>query len=124
LYSWYAFKAPEIDNDFYHDKSVDLWSLGATIYMLVTGLPPFRGNGNDLIENKQAGKVEFDMVIPSREAQDLIEGLLQVNQKSRFTVERVLRSAWMRQSDASLRRHDLSLAKTIFKDWNCKPYAS
>jgi hypothetical protein len=31
LYSWYAFKAPEIDSDFYHDKSVDLWSLGAAL---------------------------------------------------------------------------------------------
>jgi len=31
LYSWYAFKAPEIDSDFFHDKTVDLWSLGATI---------------------------------------------------------------------------------------------
>ena len=31
LYSWYAFKAPEVDSDFVHDKSVDLWSLGAII---------------------------------------------------------------------------------------------
>jgi hypothetical protein len=30
-YSWYAFKAPEIDCEFVHDKSVDLWSLGAII---------------------------------------------------------------------------------------------
>lgn len=29
LYNWYAFKAPEIDSEFFHDKSVDLWSLGA-----------------------------------------------------------------------------------------------
>lgn len=31
LYSWYAFKAPEVDSEFVHDKSVDLWSLGAII---------------------------------------------------------------------------------------------
>ena len=30
-YSWYAFKAPEVDSEFVHDKSVDLWSLGAII---------------------------------------------------------------------------------------------
>ena len=30
-YSWYAFKAPEVDSEFVHDKSVDLWSLGAFI---------------------------------------------------------------------------------------------
>jgi hypothetical protein len=121
LYSWYAFKAPEVDNEFFHDKSVDLWSLGATLYMLLTSLPPFRGDGKDLIQNKKIGKVEFDMVIPSPESRELIEGLLQVNPRHRFTIERVLRSSWMRQSDASLRRHDLSLAKSFFKDWNAKP---
>jgi hypothetical protein len=34
LYSWFAFKAPEIDTAFFHDQSVDLWSFGAIMYMV------------------------------------------------------------------------------------------
>jgi serine/threonine protein kinase len=121
LYSWYAFKAPEIDSDFFHDKSVDLWSLGAMLYMLLTALPPFRGDGADLITNKHAGNVVFDMVVPSSPAQKLVRGLLQVNPESRITVEQVLNSEWMIGSDSVLDGYDLSLAQTFMQDWEHRP---
>jgi serine/threonine protein kinase len=121
LYSWYAFKAPEIDSDFFHDESVDLWSLGALIYMSLTALPPFRGDGADLIENKHAGNVVFDMVIPSRSAQKLITGLLQVDPRDRLTIEQVLNSEWMIEADDVLDGYDLALAHSFFQDWSQRP---
>jgi hypothetical protein len=42
---WYAFQAPELENGACHDESVDLWSLGITICIALTGLNPFRGDG-------------------------------------------------------------------------------
>jgi serine/threonine protein kinase len=118
LYNWYAFKAPEIDSEFYHSKSVDLWSLGATIYMVMTGLPPFRGDGPDLILNKHAGNVVFDIIVPSRPAQELIRGLLQVLPEDRMTIDQVLNSEWMVEADDELDRFDLSISLITFQDWN------
>lgn len=142
-YSWYAFKAPEVDSEFVHDKSVDLWSLGAImctyqfapfcmifdaflIYfaytrhhtdMLLTGLCPFRGGGLDLMAAKHRGEYDFDVVIPSRPAQDLVRGLLEVDVSLRFTIDQVLNHEWMIEADDYLERFDLDLAKTNLSYW-------
>jgi serine/threonine protein kinase len=121
LYSWYAFKAPEIDNDFFHDKTVDIWSLGAFIYMMLTALPPFRGDGADLIANKHNGNVVFDTVLPSSAAQRLVRSLLQVNPADRPTIEQVLDAEWMIEADDVLGNYDLTLAKTFLSDWEHRP---
>jgi serine/threonine protein kinase len=121
LYDWYAFKAPEIDSDFFHDKTVDMWSLGAFMYMMLTGLPPFRGNGADLIANKHRGNVVFDTIQPSASVQRLVRSLLQVNPYDRPTVEQVLTDEWMVESDNILSGWDLSLAQTILSDWEQLP---
>lgn len=121
LYSWYAFKAPEIDSDFFHDKSVDIWSLGALLYMLLTALPPFRGDGSELIRNKHAGYVVFDMVVPSKAAQDLVIALLQVNAPDRLTIDEILNSEWMIEADDALANHDLTLGQAIMQDFEKRP---
>jgi hypothetical protein len=30
-FAWYAFKAPEVENNFVYDKSVDVWALGVIL---------------------------------------------------------------------------------------------
>lgn len=117
-YSWlqFAFKAPEIDREFVHDKRVDLWALGAITYMLLTALSPFRGEKEGLIENKQAGKVVFDIVVPSRSSQKLVIGLLQADPDMRLTIKQVLRSDWMTERDDVLSRNDLSLSHELMQN--------
>jgi len=117
MYSWYAFKAPEVDSEFVHDKSVDLWSLGAIMYMLLTGLPPFRGTGMDLIEKKHTGMVDFDIVTPSRPAENLVRKLLQVQPEMRYTIDEVLEDRWMIESEEYLERFDLEVAHQGFEYW-------
>jgi len=106
-----------MDNDFVHDKRVDLWSLGAILYTMLCGIFPFQADGDDLIFRKCTGKVAFDAVIVSERAQELVRGLLQVHPDNRFTINDILKHEWMREDDIVLHRHDLTLAATFLADW-------
>jgi len=78
--------------------------------MLLTGLPPFRGTKESLVEAKHRGSVDFDIVVPSAQAQSLVMGLLQVLPGNRLTIEEVLAHEWMVEADDCLQENDLSMA--------------
>jgi serine/threonine protein kinase len=96
---------------------VDNWSLGAALYMLLTSLPPFRGDGVDLITNKHCGNVVFDTVVPSPASQSLVRALLEPDPKKRISIEQVLDSQWMIEADEVLESYDLSLAQALLQDF-------
>lgn len=85
--------------------------------MLLTALPPFRGDGVVLVGNKHSGNVVFDTVVPSRSSQQLVMGLLQPNPQNRLTIEEVLNSEWMNKPDYELESNDLSLTHAIIQDF-------
>lgn len=115
-YDWYAFRAPELDAKKPHGKPVDIWSLGAMLYMMSTGVPPFRGTGRTLRKNKRDAYICNDITAPSEELQDLISKMLQPDPLDRITIDQVLDHPWMfDESDA-----DFSLARSIFQDWSRK----
>ena len=84
---------------------------------LLTGLPPFRGSGMELIESKHNGHFEFDIAQPSQQAQRLVRGLLQVNPALRYDMDDVLNSEWMIEDDDYLERFDLEVAYNGLMDW-------
>ncbi|CAB9524527.1 Mitogen-activated protein kinase HOG1 (Fragment) [Seminavis robusta] len=105
LRGWQAFIGPEITSEFYHDHRVDLWSLGAIIYMSLCGSAPVRAD------------LYFRVVVPSAPAQDLVRRLLVKDPSQRLTIEEVLNHPWMTEHDEALAQQPLDLTKIFFEDY-------
>lgn len=120
-WDWFAFRAPELDNNSRHGTAVDIWSLGACLSMMLTGLPPFRGRHSTLRQNKQLGRLaDYDIVMPSPTAQNLVRQMLSVDPAQRPSIKQVLDHEWMQQSDPNENNGfevDLSLAQVFLQDW-------
>ena len=92
-----AYIAPEIFKDEgYEGFSCDVWSAGVTLYYMLAGMQPFKANKiEDLKEIILKG--EYDPIEDvSKEANDLINGMLQLNPNKRFTIEDILKHPWLK----------------------------
>jgi len=79
-----------------YDQRADLWSLGATLYVMLRGQYPFKGDGL----NEKIRTANFDMSGAiwsqiSEDAKDLIRKLLRVNPAERLSLEDCLQHPWM-----------------------------
>jgi len=84
-----------------YDESCDAWSIGVTLYILLCGHPPFRGE-TELEVVQKLSKVNFSVEVEkwaslSSDAQDLIESLLKGDPHCRFTPEQALQHQWIRE---------------------------
>eukprot|EP00413_Alexandrium_margalefii_P011516 CAMPEP_0204552242 /NCGR_PEP_ID=MMETSP0661-20131031/26487_1 /ASSEMBLY_ACC=CAM_ASM_000606 /TAXON_ID=109239 /ORGANISM="Alexandrium margalefi, Strain AMGDE01CS-322" /LENGTH=253 /DNA_ID=CAMNT_0051559249 /DNA_START=21 /DNA_END=780 /DNA_ORIENTATION=+ len=98
--------APEVINTFReresgqsmgYGKTVDMWSLGVILYVLLSGIPPFEEEG--LYEQIVEGRYEFDVrewTAVSPEAKELVRGLMTVNPKQRLTIQQAFEGRWLR----------------------------
>jgi len=115
--------APEILANKGYDKSVDMWSIGVLLYILLCGFPPFYSESEPVLF-KQIMKGQFDFPDPEWSeitplAKELVTKLLDVNPKTRLTAHAALRHPWIANEDAASPR---SLQDTIkaLKIFNAK----
>lgn len=105
-----AFMAPELlveDQEEYDGPAVDLWSCGATLFMMVTGTPPWMSDD----EIKLAKKVKNDeLQFPhdwnqsnySPHLKNLIQRLLSKDPLKRPVLEEVMNHEWVTEEGSEL----------------------
>ena len=104
-----AYIAPEIfEHNGYKGPACDIWSAGVTLYYMLAGEQPFKaGSISELEKIIKAGDFkEIEGV--SKEANNLISKILQVNPKSRLSLDEILNHKWLDKVDLS-QRQKLSL---------------
>merc|ERR1712183_333561 len=100
--------APEVLGPERYDKSCDIWSLGVIMYILLCGFPPFYSNHGLAIspgmkQRIRIGKYEFpdpEWTKVSKDAKDLIKGMLKTNPQERLAIDDVIRNKWIAQYTA------------------------
>ncbi|XP_042902741.1 serine/threonine-protein kinase D3 isoform X2 [Parasteatoda tepidariorum] len=92
-----AYLAPEVLRNKGYNRSLDMWSVGVIIYVSLSGTFPFNEDEdiNDQIQNAAFMYPPSPWKEISPEAIDLINNLLQVKTRKRFTVDKSLAHAWL-----------------------------
>jgi len=94
-----SYVAPEVLKEVGYNESVDLWSIGIIIYVMLCGFPPFYDDDEEeMFKLITAAKLEFPSPYwddISSLAKDLITGLLHADSKKRLTAEQALQHPWI-----------------------------
>ncbi|XP_076240302.1 uncharacterized protein LOC143182880 isoform X2 [Calliopsis andreniformis] len=105
--------APEILHYEPITLAADMWSLGVTTYVLLTGFSPFGGETDqETFQNISLGEVDFPEELfgdISAQAKDFVARLLVLDPSARMTAKQCLRHDWLRgaptQASPHLRRY-------------------
>lgn len=79
-----------------YGKTVDMWSLGVILYIMLSGVPPFEDDG--LYQQILEAKFEFDVrewLAVSPEAKELVRRLMTVNHTTRLTIQQTIDHKWL-----------------------------
>ena len=95
-----GYAAPEVLLSMPYDKSVDMWSLGAVTFVVLSGQMPFRGRSDKetaslVLKAKYsfANSKVWDNVSPA--AKDFIANLMMKNPSKRMTAQEALTHEWL-----------------------------
>lgn len=91
-----AYIAPEILKDQgYEGFGVDIWSSGVVLYAMLYGIVPFRANNMNELQ-KMIIKADYKLQdCISKEARDMLTGLLEKDPIKRLNTRQILAHPWM-----------------------------
>eukprot|EP00565_Helicotheca_tamesis_P003257 CAMPEP_0185727906 /NCGR_PEP_ID=MMETSP1171-20130828/3447_1 /TAXON_ID=374046 /ORGANISM="Helicotheca tamensis, Strain CCMP826" /LENGTH=542 /DNA_ID=CAMNT_0028396551 /DNA_START=481 /DNA_END=2109 /DNA_ORIENTATION=+ len=118
------FVAPEILMRAPYDHMSDMWSVGVIVYLLLSGDLPFMGRSQrELFRKIVIGKYEFHEEAwcnISKEAKDLVRGLLVTDPSKRMSAFEAMNSPWIRQRANLLERNKLMYTSQRLKTFNAR----
>lgn len=88
------FMAPEVIKQKGSGRFADIWSLGCTVFEMLTGQPPWSQFNNQIYALMHIANAKQGPQIPntlSKEAQDFLQKCLQIDPKKRWNVHRLLK---------------------------------
>lgn len=104
----WAYCAPEVISRKPYTQTVDCWTLGVLMFILLSGYHPFDVYGEmpepQLLKKIKDCEYDFDDEVwdhVSPQAKELIRGLLVVEPEKRMTLDEYLTSAWIRGENVS-----------------------
>lgn len=100
----YPYAAPEVLARQGYDESCDLWSLGAVLYAMLSGSPPFEIASNEFATRAKCGEVDFDKRCWSNVsslAKKLTRALLTSDPTKRLTASALTTHPWLATSTSS-----------------------
>lgn len=107
---------PEMWLDEEYTSNVDVWSLGVSLALMVTGEFPFDGDTEEAlareIVQKKLNWVAVPLCILSAECQDLLKKMLEKDGNKRISVAECLKHPWL-NGEATDRSLDTSVKKGI-----------
>jgi len=113
-----TYVAPEILKNHPHDESVDMWSVGIVLFVLLVGYPPFMDDNQKILFRKiRLGDFKYleeDWMDISPGARDLIDAFLTVDPLNRITASEALQHEWISElddDDLSCNELDLSVSE-------------
>uniref|UniRef100_A0A452HGZ4 Protein kinase domain-containing protein n=1 Tax=Gopherus agassizii TaxID=38772 RepID=A0A452HGZ4_9SAUR len=120
---------PEVQQHDVVSTATDMWSLGALVYILLSGINPFIAETNQqTIENIISAEYNFDdeaFKDISIEAMDFIDRLLVKERKGRMTAAEALSHPWLKQKMEKIStkviktlRHRRYYQTLVKKEWN------
>ena len=91
-----AYIAPEIlQNKGYEGFGVDIWSAGVVLYAMLSGTVPFKGNDLKELHNLIINGKYKEINGISKEAEDLLKKILEVDPHLRIKTEEILNHPWL-----------------------------
>ena len=120
-----AYIAPEIlANKGYDGFSVDVWSSGVVLYTMLSGMVPFKANNLNDLQNMIITGSYKEIHGISKECNDLLNKLLQINPKKRINIDDALNHPWLNMNDDNkltlfTKAEIVLLSKNYFDYRNC-----
>lgn len=110
-----SYVPPEVLKNIPYDERADMWSVGVILYVILCGYPPFVDKDqSELFRKIRSGEYHFrgpGWGNTSKEARNLIRGLLATNPDQRLTAQKARMCKWLKEGENSDEPSGLSVRK-------------
>lgn len=123
------FMAPEMVNHTPYDETVDIWSLGVSLFALLTGRLPFpnyREHPHECLDHVSKGLLNYKFLEDkgiSHSAISLIKSMCDIDPKQRVSATTALMSTWILENNVYTNSNEAEIESKIAEDFLNKEYS-